>query len=63
MKITNWLTSVVMFVWVASLPVRVMSPGVANVFVGTDAAVLVILGYWFSANAITKRRNGNGASK
>jgi hypothetical protein len=62
MRTPDWLTLVVTLVWIVSLAVRVLIPSAASVFIGTDAAVLVVIGYWFSANGLAKRRNGNGKS-
>lgn len=58
MKTANWLTVVVTTAWLASLVVRAMVPLAGTAFLAADTAELMILGYWFSANAI-HRKNGD----
>lgn len=62
MQITSRLTLVVIVVWVVSLVVRVVDPTLSQVFIGSDATVLVVIGYYFSAGSIAKRRNGKGGA-
>jgi hypothetical protein len=62
---TKWITVAVLAIWVSSLVVRVLVPATVATFISVDVAVPVVIGYYFSSGAITKRRNGNenGSSK
>jgi hypothetical protein len=59
MRVPSWIAVIVMAVWVVSLIVRVMIPSAASVFISTDAVVLLVVGYYFSATAVRRRNGGS----
>ncbi len=52
---TTGLTITVSIAWVASLIARMLSPSFA-VGPAVDSAMLLVLGYWFSLNAVNKNK-------
>lgn len=53
MRYTNLLTIVVSAAWVGSFVMKIFVPGF-DVGPGADAAMLIVIGYWFSASALQK---------
>jgi len=57
-QVTTFLTVVIVAFWIITAVVRIWVPWpVAHVI---DAAMPVVVGYWFLSNAAVKK-NGNGA--
>ena len=57
---TNILTGVVVFVWMASFFARAVDPNWPG-STAADAGLLLVLGYWFSANARRSNREESGS--
>ena len=56
LHVSDILTLVVVGAWLASFVIRVFNP-TFPAGAGVDAAMLLIIGWWFSAKAV-KKRNG-----
>jgi len=54
MRVTTLLTLIVSGAWLASFIARLIMPAF-TVGPGLDAGMLIILGYWFSASAISNK--------
>lgn len=52
-------TLLITSVWASSMVVRLFSPVLAANFAAVDAGMLLVLGYWFSANSLRRLRNGS----
>lgn len=54
---TTGITAAAIFLWIMSLIARTLMPATMPAYTGLDAVVLLVVGYWFSSNAV--HRNGD----
>lgn len=58
-QVTNWLTLIIVLVWIATAVVRIWVDWPEAAIL--DAAMPIVIAYYFASSALTKK-NGNGAT-